>query len=214
MKTIKIIFWSIASVFFIVVNSAAQEINDIFKREVPLTWVGIDFSGALFIGDREKYGTDEDIKILIKSWNTLMEVEYEKFNIGDAFSKSKVEKAIDITKSHNADLIVSEMVSDNSKDHDHLRPEDVQQILYSYDFGDHSGIGLMIVVESFDKLSAKASMYFTFFDLTSREIIICEKMTEKPGGFGLRNFWASTIYSSLKYLEKKEFEMWRRKYQR
>ena len=106
------------------------------------------------------------------------------------------------------------MLSDNIKDHDHLSPESVQQILYSYDFGDHAGIGLIIVVESFDKLSVKSSMYFTFFDLNSREILFSEKMVAKPGGFGLRNFWASTIYVNLKSIEKKEFEMWRRKYQR
>lgn len=200
--------------FFIVSSISAQEVNDIFKKDVPLTWVGLDFSGALFIGDREKYGTEDDIKKLIESWNTLMDVEYEKFNIGKALDKSKVDKAIEITMTHNADLIVTEMLSDNIKDHDHLSTESVQQILYSYDFGDRSGIGLMIVVESFDKLSAKGSMYFTFFDLASREILVCEKMVEKPGGFGLRNFWAATVYGSLKSLEKKEFEMWRRKYYR
>ncbi len=90
------------------------------------------------------------------------------------------------------------MLSDNMKDHDHLSAESVQQILYSYDFGDHSGIGLMIVVESFDKLSVQGSMYFTFFDLTTREILISEKMAAKPGGFGLRNFWAVAIYANLK----------------
>jgi hypothetical protein len=75
-------------------------------------------------------------------------------------------------------------------------------------------MGLMIVVESFDKLNSQGSMYFTFFDLASREIILSEKMTGKPGGFGIRNFWAGAIYDNLKSLEKKEFEMWRKKYQR
>ncbi len=84
---------------------SAQDVNAIFKQETPITWVGIDFSGALFIGDREKFGTEDDIKKLIESWNTLMDVEYEKFNIGAFLGKTKVEKAIDITKSHNADLI-------------------------------------------------------------------------------------------------------------
>ena len=72
----------------------------------------------------------------------------------------------------------------------------------------------MIVVESFDKLNLQGSMYFTFFDLSTREIILSEKMDGKPGGFGLRNFWAGAIYSNLKSIQKKEFEMWRRKYQR
>jgi hypothetical protein len=193
---------------------AAQDVNAVFKNDTPITWVGIDFSGALFIGDREKFGTEEDIKKLIASWNTLMKDEYGKFNIGENFDKLNVEKAIEITKDHNADLIMTEMLSDDVKDHNHLSPENVQQILYSYDFGDRTGIGLMIVVESFDKLSVQGSMFFTFFDLATREILICERMIGKPGGFGLRNYWAGAIYSNLKSIQKVEFEMWRRKYQR
>lgn len=213
MKSLPFIFLS--TVIFVSSSTLlAQEINKVFKSDEPLTWVGLDFSGAIFIGDREKYGSEADIKNLIEGWNTLMEVEYNKFNIGETFGKSKVEKAIDITKKHNADLILSEILSDNIKDHDHLTPEAVQQILYSYDFGARSGIGLMIVVESFDKLSAKSSVYFTFFDLSSREILVSEKMAGKPSGFGLRNFWGGAIYGNLKSLQKKDFEMWRKKYQR
>lgn len=208
--------FTILTITYLVLFSTvtAQDVNAVFKNDTPITWVGIDFSGALFIGDREKFGTEEDIRKLIASWNNLMNNEYEKYNIGETFDKSNVIRAIEITKAHNADLIMTEMLSDNMKDHVHLNEENVQQILYSYDFGDHSGIGLMIVVESFDKLSLQGSMYFTFFDLSTREILICERMTGKPGGFGLRNFWAGAIYSNLKDIQKKEFEMWRKKYQR
>lgn len=213
MKRLPFIFLS--TVIFVSSSTLmAQEINKVFKSDDPLTWVGLDFSGAIFIGDRERFGTEENIKKTIGDWNALMDKEYAKFNIGETFGKTKVEKAIDITMKHNSDLILADMLSDDIKDHDHLNPEAVQQILYSYDFGDRTGTGLMIVVESFDKLSAKGSMYFTFFDLATREILLCEKMASNPSGFGLRNYWAGAVYGSLKSIQKSEFEMWRKKYQR
>lgn len=210
----KQIFLVLAALFLMVSTLQAQEINDIFKEETPITWVGLDFSGAIFIGDQERFGSEADTEALLKEWNELMEKEYKKYNIGKSFDKTNVTLALDITIDHNAHLIVSEMFSDRLKDQDHIKPDDVQQILYSYDFGDRTGIGLMCVIEAFNKLNNQASMYFTFFDFATRKVMLTEKMIGVPGGSGVRNNWANAVFYALERLQKKEFEMWRRKYQR
>jgi hypothetical protein len=77
-----------------------------------------------------------------------------------------------------------------------------------------SGLGVMFNVESFSKADEEGSVWVTFINLGTKEVFFSERVTGKPGGFGMRNFWGGAIYSMMKNMQKKEFEMWRKKYYR
>jgi hypothetical protein len=194
--------------------AASQSMNDIFDKSTSVTWLGLDLSQAKLIGDREKYGSSSDVKYLMEAWNNLIINEPEKFDIAGAIHKSKVENAIEATKNRNTEVDPAEMFSDKSADHMHLKPSDVEEIVSSYDFGTLSGIGLMFVVESFNKINEQGSAYVTFINLDSREVMFTERLTAPPRGFGMRNYWAGSVYEMLNKMKKKEFEMWRKKYMR
>jgi hypothetical protein len=72
----------------------------------------------------------------------------------------------------------------------------------------------MINVESFDKTGEQASMYVTFINLSSKKVLMTERLTAEPTGFGLRNYWAGAVYSMYKQISKKELRNWREKYQK
>jgi hypothetical protein len=194
--------------------TAAQSLNGIFDKSVPMTWLGLDFTGALFIGDRDKYGSSSDVKFLIKSWDDLIERERDKYDVSKPFDKPHVENKIDITRNHNEELDVTEMLTNNPSTYFHLREEDIATIVKSYDFAGLRGIGLMFNVESFNKFGQQAAVWVTLIDLESKEIMFTERMQEAPGGSGLRNYWAGSIVAILKKIEKKQFELWRKKYYR
>jgi hypothetical protein len=195
-------------------STGAQSLNGIFDKNVPITWLALDFTGALFIGDRDKYGSSSDVKFLIKSWNDLMEREREKYDVGKPLGKPHVENKIDITRNHNDAIDVTEMLTNNPSLYFHLREEDITTIVKSYDFTGLSGIGLMFNVESFNRFGQQAAIWVTFIDLESKEIMFTERMQEAPGGAGLRNYWAGSVMAVLKKIEKKQFEFWRKKYYR
>ncbi|MFZ6011547.1 MAG: hypothetical protein ACOYXT_14485 [Bacteroidota bacterium] len=195
-------------------TSYGQTKNDIFQKSTPITWLGLDFSGAKLIGDRERLGSESDVRHLLESWNNIILKEHEKYDIGLAIDKLKVTNAIEATTEHNANLDVLEMYSGDIKDYFHLKPEDVERIVADYDFKGYDGIGLMFVVESFSKLNEEGAVWVTFINMSTKEVFFTERMTAKPGGFGMRNFWAGAIYGILKSMQKKEFEMWRKKYAR
>lgn len=192
----------------------AQQMQDIFNRNSKITWLGLDFTSAKFIGDRERLGSTSDMQHMIEAWNELLINEKNKFDVAKAIDKVKTEDAIEVTKEHNTTLDVTEMFSNDVKDHFRLRPDDIIAIVADYDFKGNTGIGLMFIVESFSKLNEEGAIWVTFIDMDKKDVFFSERVAGKPGGFGVRNFWAGAVYSVMKQMEKKEFEMWRKKYYR
>lgn len=210
MKPLKLI------ALFILISSTAfgQTKSDVFKEDVPVTWLGLDFSTTKLIGDREKFGSESDVRHLLDAWNGLIINEPEKFDIAKSIDKKSVENAIAVTRDHNAELDVMSMFSDEPKDYLHVKPSDVEQIVSGYDFKGKTGIGLMFIVESFNKINEEGSIWVTFINMDSKEVLFSERMAAPPKGFGMRNFWAGCVYTILTKMEKKEFEMWRKKHYR
>ncbi|HTJ49142.1 MAG TPA: hypothetical protein VL443_06775 [Cyclobacteriaceae bacterium] len=190
----------------------AQTINDIFNKDVPITWLGIDFTGAKFLGDRERFGSSSDVKFLIKSWNDMVEREHEKYDAARATHKRKAELHIEVTRNHNEELDISDMLSTNPSDYVHLKDEDVATIVSSYDFAGLSGVGLMFVVESFNKYEPQASIWVTFINLATKEVLLTDRILAPPGGASLRNYWGGSIRVVMEKMEKKQMEVWQKKY--
>ncbi|HMG92781.1 MAG TPA: hypothetical protein VK589_22140 [Chryseolinea sp.] len=189
-----------------------QTKSDVFKEDVTVTWLGLDFTSTKLIGDREKFGSESDVRHLLDAWNDLIINESDKFNVARAIDRKKVENAPDVAKEHNAELDVMAMFSEEPKDYLHVTPSDVEQIVADYDFKGKSGIGLMFIVESFSKLNEEGSIWATFINMDSKEVLFSERLTAPPKGFGMRNFWAGSVFGVLTKMEKKEFEMWRKKH--
>ena len=196
------------------VLSVGQDMRDIFDSKSTITWLGLDFTGAKFIGDREKFGSESDTRTLLEAWNKLMIAEAEKYDVAAAINKVKVEKGIQVTIDNNAQLDLSQIFSEDSKDHIRLKGEHIAEIISSYDYQGKTGIGLMFNVETFNKTNVEGVVWITFINLDSKEIFFTERLTAPPGGFGVRNYWAGCIKSILEKMKKKEFEMWRKKYYR
>lgn len=193
-------------------SSFAQNRSDIFDPNTEITWLGLDFTGAKFIGDRERLGSESDLHHLLDALNELMVKEADKYNVAAALKRKTVENATEVTTDHNAGLDVLAMISSEGKDHLHLSPDGVQDIVGSYDFKGKTGIGLMLNVESFNKLIEEGSFWVTFVNMATKEVLFTERLTAPPSGFGMRNFWAGSVNGVLTKIKKKEFENWKKKH--
>jgi len=192
--------------------SKAQSAAGVFEPETPLTWLGLDFSNAKFIGDRDKYGSLSDVRFLLKSWNDLMETEKEKYNVAKSFSKTKVDFHLDVTRDHNEEVDVTEILTEDQSVYAHMNAADVEGIVATYDFKGLNGVGLMFNIESFSKTAQKGAVWVTFINLDTKSVIFTERMEDAPGGSGVRNYWAGAIVDMLKKIEKKDFRLWQKKY--
>src|SRR5688572_32698513 len=87
-------------------SGVSQDKADVFNPNTEITWLGLDFTGAKFIGDRERLGSESDIRHLIDAINELMINEADKYNVAAAIQKKTVDKENDVTNEHKAETEV------------------------------------------------------------------------------------------------------------
>lgn len=208
----KKVFQIILLCCFITPPAGAQTKSDVFNKDVPVTWLGLDFTSTKLIGDRERFGSESDVRHLLDAWNELILKEADKYDVARSISRPKVELAVEVTNENNTQLDVLSMFSNEEKDYLHMKTADVEMIISNYDFKGLSGIGLMFNVESFNKINQEGSIWVTFINMGTGEVIFTEREVAPPGGAGMRNYWAGCIRGILIKIQKKEFEMWRKKY--
>ena len=193
--------------------AAAQPPNDIFDRNEKMVWLGLDFTAAKFVGDRRGWGSPDRTQHIIADMNKLMIRESEKFNIAYALNRRWVDMQIDVTLKHNKLLDMGNAVEDRLNGH-FLDRTDIEQIVSLYDFGGLSGTGILFIVEAFNKPAMESVVWVTFVNLETKEVLLSKKMMDEPAGFGVRNFWAGSIYKMLKQIKRRDYGQWRREYAR
>jgi hypothetical protein len=195
-------------------SASAQTKSDVFNKDTEITWLGLDFSNAKLLGDREKYGSESDVKHLMTAWNELILNEPDKYNVAKAVGRTKVTNAIEVTTERNGEVDAQAIFTDNQKDYLHIQPSDIPGIVSSFDFKGKTGIGLVFIVETFSKPNVEGSMFVTFVNMGTKELLFAERVAGEPKGFGMRNYWAGCVFGVLTKMQKKEFENWRKKYYR
>src|SRR6185503_17654337 len=84
----------------------------------------------------------------------------------------------------------------------------IQGIIGGYDFSGLSGLGLMFNVESFNRTKEKSTIWITFINLNTQEVILTERRVGDPGGSGLRNFWGNSVVNLLERISRKDWDTW------
>ncbi len=185
---------------------AQEGASRIFEEDI--TWMGVDYSKATVLGE-----TASPIQIIdyFDKINNLIISESEKYNFRMALNKVEVPYNLDPVTKANAGINPEELVSMSSKSAT-LTEEDVQAAINQYDLNGEKGIGLVFVVETLDKPKASSSMWVTFFDMSNKKVLLTERMSDKPGGFGFRNYWARPVYNVIQDIQKTRYNQWRKKY--
>ncbi|MBC7861348.1 MAG: hypothetical protein IAF38_00155 [Bacteroidia bacterium] len=186
----------------------ATTIQSIFQENI--IWYGLDFSAARFCNFAE---TPDKLKTgLIPAWNFLIPNEPAKFNISSIFRKRNVIFDLGPVAQINAGINETQMLSFNPCSFSNPQ-EVIISAVKNYGPGQvASGLGLVFIVESFDKGRQVAAVYITFFDIASKQVILAEKVEGRPKGFGLRNYWAGAIFDIMKIVGINVYNSWINRY--
>ncbi len=191
-------------------GQASHTTADIFKID-KITWLGLDFSEIRLIGP-EGFTDPKDIfSRQIPSMNDLIINESQKYTLGKFFSKTDVTIDLSVVSKRNDVADPDKMVLETNAKYD-LDEAGIQAIIKQYKPEESEGIGLVFIMEKFDKPSQMADMWVTFFDFASKQVLLTQKMSAKAGGIGFRNYWAGAIYKVMKTIEKKQYAEWKKKY--
>ena len=228
MKSIKQVKWIIA-LFFISISAQpllAQSKADIFDKNVPITWLGVDYSLTTFIGTPsyttvgyspwtvvKKTGEgvvtkDEFRDSYLAQWNQLFIDEEKKYNVAKATNRSSdaITYAINVCINANKKLTKKEFFSNDPKDFHTKTEADVTNAVKNYDFQNTKGLGMLFFVEGMDRGTAEEGIWVTFVDIKTKTVLLTKYVSSKGQGSGFRNYWAKPLYVALKEMNLKKWE--------
>ena len=185
----------------------SQTTKDIFTLD-QLTWYGLDFSKAKMVGS-EGFKKPSEIKSkLFNDWNNTIITESIKFDLKRFFRKATVTNELGLVEKRNQTVDVDNLVTNNTYT---LELSEVDKIISEYKTDKKEGIGVVFIIESFDKTIAKGTMYVTFFSLATKKVLLTEKMTGKAGGAGLKGYWLGSVFNVLKQIDEGKYKEWKEK---
>ena len=181
-----------------------------------IVWFGLDFTKAKFVGAFDQGAgiapaTGSDMKTKwIPSWNALVVNEPQHFDFKKSFRKDNVIYDLKSINELNNKIDVDACMVYNEGN---IERSEIDGMVKNYKADvKKSGIGLSFIVENFNKTTQTGTMYVTFFDIATKKVLVCEKMSGKGAGIGMRNYWAATIKAILKQIDATEYKNWKSKY--
>lgn len=170
-----------------------------------LNWYGVDFTEAKMIGSIGF--TNPDVicdRYIHNKWNGIVFSEPEKYDIGKFTGGKEINIHLDFILERNSEVTTENLIINENYEINLVK---IEELLKEYPVKE--GIGLVFIVESFNKLNDTANIWVTFFDNSSKEILKTQKYTSEPGGFGVLNYWLGGVYDTCKQL-KRDYRKWER----
>ena len=179
---------------------AQHSSKDITKLKT-LTFYGLDFTFLKLI--HEDGFVDKNGKPMCKTlpfkyfaeWNELFLIERKKFNVTNYFGVPDytIDQAV-VTERNKAYATDGCIISNESY---HVTPEELTTAIQAYGSAGQSGVGLVVFVESFNKVESRAIVHSVFFDIADHTILKIDDQEGAPIGEGFRNYWVNAINRAL-----------------
>jgi hypothetical protein len=174
----------------------AQEIEKV-KSATEVRWFGIDFTKAKLVGTPIDFS---DLTAVVNkhfaSWNNLFISEPKKYDLAGTLGKTvinDIKTALELNAKVDSNTLLVTTANELSMD-------DLQKVVNNYKSSEN-GIGMLMVVENFDKPMQSVRLAVVFFDCATQKILFTQKYDKKVGGgIGFRNYWASGFYVVIKQM--------------
>jgi len=180
---------------------------DIFSIK-EITWMGLDFSMIKLIGPEGFTNPIDIVNNQFWAMNNLILNEPDKYDIKKYFFKQSVAIDLSTIRERNSIPAPNEIVLPTGSSYS-INVSHVQDAVSQYVPEEFEGIGLVFIMETFNKDLETGTMWVTFFDIGSREVLLTDRISGKAGGFGFRNYWAKTFYNVMKEVEKSRYNSWK-----
>jgi hypothetical protein len=198
-------------------NLFAQNTAKDFFTSKNMVWYGLNFTEAKMVGQFDQgmgagTATPQALKTKwMSGWNGLVMKEPQNFKLKEAFHKDEVFYDIGPTEKMNQEMKTDDLMSYNTFTFKDPQAA-VNNVVSKLTGGEKTeGLGVVFVVESFNKNMEEASVYVTIFDIKTKKVLITEKVVGKPMGVGLRNFWAGAIKAIIKQIDNEYYGKWKSK---
>lgn len=203
MKKIAIILFVFLTVSCYSQNSKSRVFN---TNEIQ--FYGFDFSHFKLAEAKRLYKGNQ-VRNYIFPWIGYMDIKYPYTEMSKKMGTNII-PSYEMTSDLNLNIDSKNIVS--IQEHN-ISNDTIVKIISNYKLDGQAGVGLVAIVECFHKATETASVYYVFFDITTKEILDCHRYTSnKAGGFGLTSFWGYNLYVNMKKYIKKYYLVEKKKY--
>jgi len=182
-----------------ILEEYSPNIDKVFDSN-NVIYYGVDMS-MVKLTNPMKVGQDDYIRHYLYAWIQTFEKELSPYQYIRRWLKKKdgfTFEPEDVQK--RAELVDEEWVIRESYS---FSIEQLKEIIQSYELKQDNGLGFVINAENFNKSREYMTLYYTFFDINSREILWATKIKGVPGGWGMNGFWSNGLTNSIKiYIDK------------
>ncbi len=200
---------------FNVIGLTAQTTKDLFaSNSYNYYWLGIDYTDVRLMGDfsSNSFDGNEPVEVIrdkyFPAWNKLVKTERSKFCVEKMFKKDNVTYETTLIDSLNALVSTQKLKSEVGV----FSRERIQQNINQRIFTQKEGIGIMLVTEYMDKDVQEVAYWVVAINLSNNEMLLSERFVTKPSGFGIRNYWAGSLYQVFKQVTKTYYKQWKKVY--
>lgn len=175
------------------VAKAQQSLKEVRK----VNYYGIDFSKVKIYRAQE---SEAQFLRAFKAINDLTLLEDKKYDFAKFFRKSVEWKSFEVADQRNFSneaFLLPPKLSGKQLNEIHLSDAELGEVVGNYGNGD-DGVGVVIIGVLLNKEVPEGIYEVVFFDVQSKEIVFHKEVRGKARGFGLRNYWAYSVYDALK----------------
>jgi len=178
-----------------------------FLKEREVTWLGVDFSKATFT--KKGFDMPNDVlQLYFNEWNALIISDQKKYDVRVSFRKPVVHVDLSFVKKQNklykGDTPIREFVRMENL----LNEDIITKYMRHASLPSLSKYALLFIVESFDNMIKKGSVWVVVLKSDTKELALCEKFTESPSGFNIKSYWARIFYNIFFNISKTAYVRW------
>lgn len=173
--------------------SFAQSKNAL-KDVSEVVFYGVDFSIVGIVGaEEEGYKFIESFGKI----NELMQREYSKY-VKPLGKKTNVNIiSVDLEPVAEKNAAMTNKSLNRASEVAPVEEPAIKKVLDGLNIKRTEGYGVILIAEELNKPQNRGIYELVFFNIANKEIITHAKISGKAKGFGLRNFWANSIYNSI-----------------
>ncbi|MBP1671290.1 MAG: hypothetical protein H6Q22_862 [Bacteroidetes bacterium] len=196
---------------FVIIPGMVYSIEKAESQAVPkMNFYGVDFTLVKTFGVKEEPGK---VAKAFEEINKLIVSETKKYQYGNFFTKyireidqSKELKKIQFTTFDNVSIdeaiyrarIMNEAGMPTYSKTFKIDDAAVVALVKSFNTGKDIGYGVLYVAELLDKEAGIGNYIAVCFNVKTKKIVFTDRVSGKAGGFGLRNYWASSLEKIFK----------------
>jgi len=198
-------------ILFVIIPGMMFPLEKNDGQQVPkMNFYGVDFTLVKTFGVKEEPGK---VAKAFEEINKLIVSETKKYQYGNFFTKyireidqSKELKKIQFTTFDNVSIdeaiyrarIMNEAGMPTYSKTYKIDDAAVVALVKSFNTGKDIGYGVLYVAELLDKEAGIGNYIAVCFNVKTKKIVFTDRVSGKAGGFGLRNYWASSLEKIFK----------------